>query len=443
MVMAIIIISHVCMALILRIMAMSDSTRHYPAQVNAIAVLLREQLDAEISDGNIDRVRYTDLLQKIAAAWNSDIWLEKANGEPIASNTWKERSSFSGKTNKYDEYGVELNQDYPPLKELIVRSSNNEYIFYVKKTINGFFFRELHFIVVLLLITVITAFCILSVSRKITRPLKKLTESANAISRGEFNLIVHENSYDEVGELAKAFNLMSERVLQMINGTKKLTANISHQIYSPLTRLSVSLEILRDKIPQSNRKDIEEIFSLITQEIDTMVALNQKIITLIRIDTMHKPSGYVEVSLTDIAAETVLKFDKVIKQKGIINSSVYSKIPIIIKGLAEDISELFDIFYDNAIRYSPEKGQVDCFITEENSEVTIEIVNSVAAQLPPQALDSIFRPFQRFAPEKISGHGLGLAIAKGIVENHGGTISVESIEDKFIIRVIFYKDVSG
>ena len=440
--MIIIIASQICIAIVFRFM--SYTSRNYPAQINTIAILLTEHLTDNFSDEMFNHAEYTQLLQKISDAWGVDIWLEYENGEPLASNTWKMRPSFENNTKNYDVFGVQINHNFPPFNELIIRSENSKYIFYVQRIQDGLLFRDFHFILALAIVTLLTAFLLWPVSRRITKPLKELTESANAITKGEFNLRVHEKSNDEVGELAKAFNIMSERVLQMIDGTKKLTANISHQIYSPLTRLSVSVDILREKISTTDKKELKEqneLFTSIVHEIEAMVVLTQKIITFIRIDTVHKSSEYEDISLTDVASETATKFGKLIKQKNINYSYVYSKIPIIIKGVAGDINELFDIFYDNAIRYSLEKGKVICSITEKDNEIKIEMKNK-ATPLPENAVDSIFEPFQRFVSEKISGNGLGLAIAKGIVENHGGTVSAESDEKNFTITVVFKKDIN-
>ncbi|MDR3236924.1 MAG: HAMP domain-containing histidine kinase [Spirochaetia bacterium] len=420
------------------IISHGDVLLRFQTQIWATSFLLREKASEEMP-ASTEAAYYTKFLGDLAKVWDVNIWLEDKDGNSIASNSWKKRPKFPGKMKKFDEYGIEIEFEKPPFGSLIVRSVNGERIFYIVKEKYPRLV-DFYFLAALAMITIIIAMVLLPVSRKITKPLKNLTESANAISRGEFDKRVLETSSDEVGELAKAFNIMSGRVLQMIDETKKLTANISHQICSPLTRISVSLEILRDKIHPSQRSDADKILSSVMQEIESMVRLTNKIIEFIRVDTAHENNEYSDVSLTDTDSETAMKFGELMKQRKIKCKSEYSKIPIVIKGVKHDINELFDILYDNAVRYSAENGNIKCSLTEKNHEVIIEITNNTDTPVPDEALGSVFKPFQRFAPERIPGNGLGLAIAEGIAGNHGGVISATSTGSTFTVQVVLGKN---
>jgi two-component system sensor histidine kinase CpxA len=432
MVMSIVLVAQIFIAGLFRLVGSRAGERNFRSQISCIAFLLQDRIASRTTDD------YTPFLRDLSMAWRADIWLESSDGTFIASGTWERRPPFPENMSRSEQYGMSIERSGPRMSHMTVKSPDGTRILYIKKNSSEFMFSDLHFIIGLVIITVMTALVLLPVSRRITGPLKKLTESAEAISRGEFNLRVEETSGDEVGELARAFNRMSDRVLQMINGTKQLTANISHQIRSPLTRISVTVELAREKIAAGKRKDAEKMMASIEQEIADIVKLTERIIELIHMDVAHGTGDYVHFGITEIVSETAIKFADVMAQKSIRYASEFSRVPVIMKGLPGDIRELFDILYDNAVRYSPEGGSMNCVVRDEEGAITVELSNK-SGKFSDDMLANIFRPFQRFAPESIPGNGLGLAIAKRIVENHGGVIGASSSDGLFTVRIVFGK----
>lgn len=456
-VMSIIIAAQICIAALFRITGPASREKNMLSELSCIAFLIRNSISDH--SGISDKRKMQSFIENLSRSWSSDIWLEDQNGNTVASSTLSPRPSPSVKAEELTEFGPPDKPESPPhmskVKELtkfsfhdkpkgpppsyfFLKSDNAERIIYIKRREPHIFFEDSNFKIGLGIITIIVALILFPISKKITVPLKKLTESANAISRGELDIRVEENSQDEVGELARAFNVMSEKILQMINGTKELTANISHHIRSPLSRISVSVELIRDKIISGKKNEAEHMLSSIEAEIAEIVRLTENIIELIRVDVAHKSDEYKIISLTDIASETSNKYNDLMNQKSIIHSENYSKIPVNIYGVERDIYELFDILFDNAVRYSFEKGRVSLDISEETSEIKITLTNN-SPLLTENMLNTIFDPFKRFAPEKIPGNGLGLAIAKRIVQNHGGSIHAGYMENMFSIEVIFRK----
>ncbi len=436
-VMTIIIAAQISIGFLFRVVGGFNEKKHINPELSSIAFLLSDYCSKNTL--NRDNRNLPAFLQKLSNSWTSDIWLEDSKGNTIAASTDSERPDFPVNMVEIEEYGISKEANSHPSEHLIIKPAGSEYIFYIIRKGRPPFANDIYFIIGLGIITVIVALLLFPLSKKITVPLKKLTESANAISRGEFDIRVEETSHDEVGELARAFNVMSGRVLQMINGTKELTANISHHIRSPLSRISVSVEMMRNRINSGKKTEAVNLLSSVEQEIDEIVQLTENIIELIRVDIAHKSDEYSKISLTDIAAETADKFGELMRQKSIIHTPDFSRIPIIMYGVRRDIRELFDILYDNSVRYSPVKSTVNLSISDENSQITIILTNS-SKHLTESMLKSIFEPFKRFAPEKISGNGLGLAIARRIVQNHEGIIGAESSEDLFSIKIVFRKN---
>ena len=435
-VMAIIIAAQVCIALMFRLVAPRGGSQNFQQQVNAMAFMVREHMKTMPPEK--ESRYYTPFLQELAYIWFCDVWLEDDLGNTVASSTWLARPRFPEKMLEIEKYGLFIEKPEPPLQHLIIKSEDGRRIFYIRKKLSGPFFRDFHFILGIGIITLIVALILLPVSKRMASPLKRLTESANAISRGEFNIRVEDASHDEVGELARAFNVMSGRVLQMIDGTKELTANISHQIRSPLGRIAVSVDLLRERIASGKKKEAGKMLDSIEQEISDMVRLTERIIELIHVETAHSSIEYTDVALTDVVSETAAKYHDLMARKSLAFSAEYSKIPIIIQAVRRDISELFDILFDNVARYSTPGGSVVCDVAEDEACIGISLSNDMAG-VTDEMLDSVFKPFQRYAPEKIPGNGLGLAIASKIVENHGGMIKADYSDGRFVIRIEFNK----
>ena len=435
-VMAIIIIAQITIAGLFRIVGKAAGNRGFRADLSGIAFMLNESVKRNYSKEDTGYLE--TLVTKLGRTWSTDIWIESVTGEPLISGTSAPRPDYPEKMERLDtagDYKLYRNPGGPPTIFLKIVSDNG-WVIYAKRDRPSTYIDELNFSIGLVLITMIVAIVLLPISRRITSPLKRLTESANAIARGEFDRRVDESAHDEIGELARAFNMMSGRVLQMINGTKELTANISHQVRSPLARISVAAGILRDKISAKDYAGAEKNISFIEKEIEEMDTLTGRIIELLRVDTVHRTSDFITLDLQKAAADASVKYSDMINANEISFNSELTAIPCVISGVPDDIQHLFDILFDNAVRYTPPGGLINIEMHPEKSAICLNISNS-SHEMTGVISEKLFEPFSRMAPENIPGNGLGLAIAKRIVTNHGGDISAEYSKGTFTIKLKF------
>ncbi len=435
-VMAIIIMAQFTIAGLFRIVGKAAGNRGFRADLAGMAFMLNESVKHNYKDG--DNSYLEAMILELAKTWSTDIWIEDSAGKTVASSTATPRPQFPENMEIIDTpvgYTLYRNPGGPPtiLQKIV---SDGGCIIYVRRNRPSTYIDELNFCIGLVLITMIVAIVLLPISRRITSPLKRLTESANAIARGEFDRRVDESAHDEIGELARAFNMMSGRVLQMINGTKELTANISHQVRSPLARISVAAGILRDKITAGDYAGAEKNISFIEKEIEEMDTLTGRIIELLRVDTVHRTSDFIKLDLQKAAADSSAKYSDMFNKGEITFSSELTTIPCVISGVPGDIQQLFDLLFDNAVRYTPAGGFTNIEMHPEKGGVSLNISNS-SHDMTGMRPEKLFEPFSRMAPEHIPGNGLGLAIAKRIVSNHSGDISAEYSDGVFSIRVRF------
>jgi signal transduction histidine kinase len=285
-----------------------------------------------------------------------------------------------------------------------------------------------HFVIGLALITVISALILLPLSRYITTPLKNLTNAAQKISRGDFSHRIDTCSgVGEIGELSNSFEIMRKRIDSMIGGMRELAANVSHQIRSPLARMRVASEILRERIERGDHHGTASCLGSIEREIEAVDRLAGSIITLMKKDVFHRAEEMKPIDLNMIARDIVGLYREMMDARSIGLELTCSDKPVIISGVADDINTLVEILVDNAVKYTEPNGviRVEAHTTEKNA--FLSIWNS-AQPLDEEKCERIFEPFTRNSSEKIPGYGLGLAIAQRIARAHNGTLSAKNID---------------
>lgn len=440
--MTIVIISQIMSSFLFRFVWMMAEHPKLNRDIKAYSMLIQTSVQDYYKSKpktNID-----DVLKIFAEAGKAELWITDSSGTITGKSGGKKLPEFPAEMNRDDDNsithrGIE-SRVYLNIPVALSKGTGSVYVILDRppREPDGRLFWGLS------LITVFVALILFPLSRKITNPLNKLTKSAEAISRGDFDLKVDDKSADEIGELARAFNKMSDKVLQMIRGTKELSANVSHQIRSPLARISVAAEIMRNKISENDALGAEKALAVIERECAEIDALTGRIIDLVRTDIAHKSSDRKPVSITSLSKTIPLRYKDIMNKKNLNFSSSITLSDITVSGITHDIEELFNILLDNAVKYTPENGNISLELTERNSTAVLSMENSVTAPLSKTDVTEIFEPFNRKSSEKIQGFGMGLAIAKKISENHGWNISANCRDQIFRITVVINQsELSG
>jgi signal transduction histidine kinase len=273
-------------------------------------------------------------------------------------------------------------------------------------------------------------------------PLDAATETALAINRADdlSRRIPYEGvSNDEMGNLIEAFNQTLERLENLFNSQQRFIADVSHELRTPLTVVKGNVDLMR----RMKRFD-EESLSSIDEEAGRLTRLVGGLLLLTQAD-----SGKLTLSKQPVELDTLLL--EVFQEMRILaGNKVHLKIAeidqILFNGDRDRLKQVLLNLVANAIQYTPQGGDVIMGLARIGDQARI-IVRDTGPGISDEDLPYIFDRFYRAEKSRTRsnspGFGLGLSIAKWIVENHGGTINVESKEGKgttFAIWLPLLKD---
>lgn len=286
----------------------------------------------------------------------------------------------------------------------------------------------------LLVIGIFVALLVVPVARRISRPLDGLRRSALKFSRGDLSHRTKIRGKDEIAQLADAFNLMAERLAQMIKGSKELTANVSHELRSPLARIRVAEEIIRTQLQKGETKKASKYLNDIQREIHELDRLIGRILEFSKLDLKASSPEKVPVNLSDLVVHILSRFETIIQKKDIAcETDIVSGLHM--KGDKKGLESALSNLLDNAVKFSPQGGRVTVRLMRTQDHLELTVFNTFQKR-GDEALKHLFEPFYREAHTEASGTGLGLSIAKKIIERHGGGIVAANATDgiEFMVR---------
>ena len=272
--------------------------------------------------------------------------------------------------------------------------------------------------------TAIALFLGVFLARTLTRPLRELTSAIRAIAKGELEQQVPVRSQDELGTLAASFNLMSADLARANQLRRQMTADIAHDLRTPLAVMSGYIESLRDGVLEPSRARFDVMYdeaqhlTRLVEDLRTLSLADAGELTLSRQPTL--PQALLERSAA--------AFGHYADQKNVaLHIQAGAHLPEINVD-PERMTQVLSNLVSNALRYTPDGGRIVLSAQRQADAVLLEVQDS-GAGMAPGALPRIFDRFYRVdeARQAQAGEsGLGLAIAKSIVELHGGAITVKS-----------------
>ncbi len=261
-------------------------------------------------------------------------------------------------------------------------------------------------------------------ARGMTQPLRDMAAAAKRMETGEYGVRVQTASRDEVGRLATAFNRMSGELENLETSRRDLVANVSHELKTPITAIRAHLENLLDGV---ERPDPQLLQVMLTQT-ERLGRLVEQLLDLSKLE-----SGEVPLRRSDVALPPLV--DRVISEIEVARPACGVQIrPSLPPGLPhvdadpERVHQVLFNLVDNAVRFTGRGGDVIVSAGRRNGFVEVR-VSDTGSGIAPEHLPRLFERFYRADTARSrddGGTGIGLAIARSVVEAHGGQIRAES-----------------
>ena len=286
-----------------------------------------------------------------------------------------------------------------------------------------------------LLGAVLLALAIASIplARAIAAPLERLGRAVRAFGAGDLSARARLRERGEVGEVAEAFDQMADRIQALLRTEKELLANVSHELRTPLARIRVALDLAAEGDLERSRRYLAEIGA----DLDELTQLVEDVLTAARLDLAAGRDPGTELPLRrervdgrELVLRAAERFRAAHPEREL-EVAVDPQLPALDADPAL-LRRVLDNLLDNARKYSDDGARITLAGRWEDRALSVEVVDG-GIGLDEADLARLFTPFfrsDRSRARGTGGVGLGLALAKRVVEAHGGRITAESAPAK-------------
>jgi two-component system sensor histidine kinase ChvG len=285
----------------------------------------------------------------------------------------------------------------------------------------------------------ITIFLSIYLAGVIGAPLRKLSRAAEQVRQSKkrkVNIPDMSSRGDEIGDLSMSLREMTQALWDRMDTIESFAADVAHEIKNPLTSLRSAVETM-SKV--SSKKDRERLLKIIEHDVVRLDRLISDISNISRLDAELSRDEMKKIDIRALISQIVEHHKKPLERgqaKNTKNTTVTLHAPgrrkIYVQGNESRLAQVFENLISNALSFSPKGAEVTVTISPHKEEVTI-LVEDEGPGIPENKLDSVFERFYTERPkhEDFGSHsGLGLSIAKQIVDSHGGQLYAENIMDE-------------
>ena len=261
-------------------------------------------------------------------------------------------------------------------------------------------------------------------SRRALRSVRRLTAAAQSLGRGDLSQRVPVSGRDEIGELSRTFNVMAEGLQDAERQRRNMVADVAHELRNPLSNIRGYVEAVRDGVLEADEATIGSIH----RQTMYLSKLVEDLRLLAETESADFSLDLEPGSMGEVVARSVEAHRPQAQAKGV---SLSSSTQTALQEVEMDrtrIEQVLGNLFQNAIRHTPSDGRVD--VTVEASESAVKVtVADTGEGISPDDLPHVFDRLFRADPSRTrttGGAGLGLTIARQLVEAHGGSIRAES-----------------
>jgi signal transduction histidine kinase len=294
--------------------------------------------------------------------------------------------------------------------------------------ISGIFRLFLFAAIITILLSIIVVY---GFTYSISRPLHEMSKLTKSYASGDFSKRMKLRENDELGDLATALNTMAKSLATLEASRRSFVANVSHELKTPMTTISGFIDgILDGTIPLDEQS---HYLGIVSQEVKRLSRLVVSMLNLSKVEASELGLDLDRFNISEMLFNIFVTFEQHIEKKHIRIEGL-DKIESVMVDAEKDL--IYQVVYnlvDNAVKFTDEGGTISVSVAQDNEKVIAGIKNS-GKGIPADEVSTIFERFYKVdksRSENAKGAGLGLYLAKSIVELHGGQITAQSEEGKY------------
>jgi two-component system sensor histidine kinase GlrK len=265
-------------------------------------------------------------------------------------------------------------------------------------------------------------------SRSIAKPLNLLMDKTKEISSGVFECKLAIVSPPEISELAKAFNLMCDRLKEVDKIKSDFFSSMSHELRTPLSSIKEGINLLREGEGGVTTDKQNRLLAILTAESNRLINLVNSLLDLSKMEAGMMTYAFEEGRLGPLIERVIVEMAPLVEAKKIsLEAKVGPELPLV-KMDGERILQALRNLIGNAVKFTQKGGQVTVSTRLANSKIEVSVADT-GPGIPKENLALIFEKFYQVPLKdsgKMKGTGLGLAIVKHIITAHGGRVWAES-----------------
>jgi len=260
--------------------------------------------------------------------------------------------------------------------------------------------------------------------RRILGPLNQMRIVTGKVAQGDYTERIRVTSSDEIGELAKSFNGMTDSLQRFERLRETMVANVSHELRAPLTNMRGYLEALSDGILPPSRKT----FELLHEETLRLIALSNDLVILSSADAARSTLKPTKINLREFIPHVLDLFHVQFAAKEITIETEFLDEADEVMADPDKLGQVVHNLFQNVWQYTPRGGQIHISVEPSPGWVRVTFANpgyGIVAEDLPFIFERFYRG-EKSRSREYGGAGIGLAIVKELVEAHGGQVGAES-----------------
>ena len=276
-----------------------------------------------------------------------------------------------------------------------------------------------------------------NVSYRIVQPLKKISEATHQYAQGNFSFRINaKDTYREIGDLADSVNSMAESLAVTEESRSNFVSNVSHELKTPMTTISGFIDgVLDGTIAPEER---EKYLRIVSEETKRLSRLVVDMLNMSKMEAGKLTLDYTDVELSAMLFRIIFLFEDEATRKRIAVKGLDAMEKTVVWA---DESLIYQVFYniiDNAVKFTPEDGEIAIGLAAAKKSVAVTVRNT-GKGIPEAERGLIFERFYKVDKSRrldSKSFGVGLRIAKSIVDLHGGSICINSEENAYTEFVV-------